>query len=107
MLPENPGSGRLVVRMFSPDTPGIVECGPYASMRSLARRYWSRARRLMGGIVVAVYEDRYCAKCKKKVRMTRCEVCKGTGGSGGIMPSQCRSGCNQHGWLCPTHGKNY
>ena len=53
-------------------------------------------------------EERYCPKCKKKVRMTRCEVCKGTGGSGvGMFGSQCRSACNQHGWLCPTHGKNY
>jgi len=49
-------------------------------------------------------QDRYCPKCKKNVRMKRCEVCKGTGG--GSM-SQCNSGCNRHGWLCPTHGKNY
>jgi hypothetical protein len=56
---------------------------------------------------MAVMEDRWCPKCKKKVRMTRCEVCKGRGGSGGLLASQCRSSCNQHGWLCPTHGKNY
>jgi len=59
---------------------------------------------------MAVTEDRYCPKCRKTVRMTRCEVCKGTGGSGvpGVITwTQCRSACNQHGWLCPTHGKNY
>ena len=49
-------------------------------------------------------EDRYCPKCGKKVRMTRCEVCKGRGQT---ATTQCRSGCNMHGWLCPTHGKNY
>jgi hypothetical protein len=53
---------------------------------------------------MAVQEERYCPKCRRKVRMTRCEVCKGTGGG---KWSQCRSACNQHGWLCPTHGKNY
>ena len=53
---------------------------------------------------MAVYSDKYCGKCGKKVRMTRCEACKGTGGG---SFSQCRSGCNQHGWLCPRHGKNY
>lgn len=49
-------------------------------------------------------EDRYCPKCKKTVRMTRCEVCKGRGST---PMSQCRSACNMHGWLCPVHGKNY
>ena len=53
---------------------------------------------------MAIYEDRHCRKCGKKVRMMRCEICKGSGG--GRM-SQCRKGCNQHGWLCPTHGKEY
>ncbi len=52
----------------------------------------------------SVTEDRYCAKCKKKVSMTRCEVCKGTGG--GAM-TQCNTGCGRKGWLCPTHGKDY
>jgi hypothetical protein len=56
---------------------------------------------------MAVTEERYCPKCGKKVRMARCEVCKGRGGTGGIFPSQCRNACNMHGWLCPTHGKNY
>jgi hypothetical protein len=51
-----------------------------------------------------VTEDRYCVKCGKKVRMTRCEVCKGRGGT---QFSQCRQACNEHGWLCPVHGKNY
>jgi hypothetical protein len=36
--------------------------------------------------------------------MIRCEICKGRGGS---ATTQCRSGCNRKGWLCPTHGKNY
>jgi hypothetical protein len=49
-------------------------------------------------------EYRYCDRCKKKVSMTRCEVCKGRGGS---TFTQCRSACNQKGWLCPTHGKYY
>lgn len=49
-------------------------------------------------------QDKYCPKCRKKVRMTRCEVCKGRGGS---STTQCRTACNQNGWLCPTHGKNY
>lgn len=53
---------------------------------------------------MAVTEDRYCPKCGKKVRMTRCEVCKGRGST---STTQCRSGCNQKGWLCPVHGKNY
>ena len=56
---------------------------------------------------MAVTQDRWCPKCKKNVRMTRCEVCKGTGGPGGLFGSQCRSSCNQHGWFCPTHGKDY
>jgi hypothetical protein len=59
---------------------------------------------------MAVYEERYCPKCKKKVRMTRCEICRGTGGGsslGGLAKTQCKSGCNQHGWLCPIHGKDY
>jgi len=29
---------------------------------------------------MAVFQDRYCSKCGKKVRMIRCETCKGTGG---------------------------
>ena len=53
---------------------------------------------------MAVFQDRYCSKCGKKVRMIRCETCKGTGGG---AYSQCRKDCNQHGWLCPTHGKDY
>lgn len=53
---------------------------------------------------MAVTQDKYCPKCRKTVRMTRCEVCKGTGGG---QMSQCRKSCNQHGWLCPTHGKDY
>ena len=53
---------------------------------------------------MAVVEDRFCGKCGKKVRMVRCETCKGTGGS---STTQCKSGCNQKGWLCPVHGKNY
>jgi len=53
---------------------------------------------------VAVTQDRYCGKCKKPVRMTRCEVCKGT--RGGAM-TQCNSACSRKGWLCPTHGKYY
>ncbi len=53
---------------------------------------------------MAVTEDRHCPKCGKRVRMTRCEACKGTGGG---QFSQCNSGCNRKGWLCPTHGKNY
>jgi hypothetical protein len=51
-----------------------------------------------------VTQDHYCGKCGKKQRMTRCEVCKGTGGG---QTTQCNSGCNRHGWLCPVHGKNY
>ena len=35
--------------------------------------------------------------------MTRCEDCKGKGKT---ATTQCREG-NMHGWLCPTHGKNY
>lgn len=53
---------------------------------------------------MAVVQDRYCAKCRKKVRMVRCEVCKGTGGG---SFSQCNSACDRKGWLCPTHGKYY
>lgn len=53
---------------------------------------------------MAVYEERKCPKCNKIVRMQRCEVCKGTGGGSW---SQCKNGCNQHGWLCPKHGKDY
>lgn len=53
---------------------------------------------------MAVYSDKQCPKCRKKVRMVRCEVCKGRGGG---LFSQCFSGCNRKGWLCPTHGKNY
>ncbi|HUC14657.1 MAG TPA: hypothetical protein VMS00_09425 [Acidimicrobiales bacterium] len=49
-------------------------------------------------------EDRYCPKCRKKVHMTRCEVCKGKGKT---ATTQSRDSCNMHGWLCPTHGKNY
>jgi hypothetical protein len=49
-------------------------------------------------------EDRYCPKCRKTVRMTRCEICKGRGGG---ITTQCRTGCNMNGWLCPVHGKNY
>lgn len=48
-------------------------------------------------------EERYCPSCRKRVRMTRCEICKGKGGG----PGQCTKGCNQKGWLCPTHGGNY
>lgn len=51
-----------------------------------------------------VTRDLRCPRCGKVVRMTRCEICRGTGGS---MTTQCRKGCNQHGWLCPVHGKNY
>ena len=39
---------------------------------------------------MAVTQDRWCPKCKKKVRMTRCEVCKGTGGPGGCPFTGCR-----------------
>ena len=53
---------------------------------------------------MAVTEERYCPKCGKKVRMTRCETCKGTGGG---SFSQCRRDCNMKGWFCPTLGKNY
>lgn len=53
---------------------------------------------------MAVHSDRFCKRCSKKVRMVRCEVCKGQGGS---LFSQCNSGCSRKGWLCPTHGKNY
>jgi hypothetical protein len=53
---------------------------------------------------MAVTQDRHCPKCRKTVRMIRCEICKGRGGS---QFTQCRSACNQHGWLCPTHDKNY
>ena len=49
-------------------------------------------------------KDQYCGKCGKTVRMTRCEICKGQGGT---RTTQCRQSCNMHGWLCPTHGKNY
>jgi hypothetical protein len=48
-------------------------------------------------------KDQYCSKCKKNQRMTRCEICKGNGGS---MTTQCNT-CGRHGWLCPVHGKNY
>jgi hypothetical protein len=53
---------------------------------------------------MAVYENRQCPKCRKVVRMIRCEICKGRGGT---AASQCRQSCNMHGWLCPVHGKNY
>lgn len=53
---------------------------------------------------MAVTEDKHCSKCGKKVRMTRCEVCKGTGGS---STTQCNNACGRKGWLCPRHGKNY
>jgi len=53
---------------------------------------------------MAVTKEVWCPRCKKKVRMNRCEVCKGTGGS---WLTQCNSACNRHGWLCPTHGKKY
>ena len=53
---------------------------------------------------MAVYEDRHCPKCRKVVRMIRCEICKGRGGT---TMSQCRQSCNMNGWLCPVHGKNY
>ena len=51
-------------------------------------------------------QDRYCPKCRKKVRMTRCEACKGRGTT---ATTQCNSanGCNRKGWFCPVHGKNY
>lgn len=53
---------------------------------------------------MAVTDYKYCGKCGKTVKMTRCEVCKGQGrGTGGT----CRSACNENGWFCPTHGKNY
>lgn len=31
---------------------------------------------------MAVTQDRWCPKCQKRVRMTRCEVCKGDGWNG-------------------------
>jgi hypothetical protein len=49
-------------------------------------------------------QDRYCPKCRRKVSMTRCEVCRGQGGT---RTTQCRTSCNMNGWLCPVHGKNY
>jgi hypothetical protein len=52
---------------------------------------------LWGGIAMAVYEDRHCLKCRRVVRMIRCEICRGRG----TMPTtQCRQNCN-------VHGKNY
>jgi hypothetical protein len=53
---------------------------------------------------MAITQDRHCGKCGKRVRMTRCEVCKGTGGG---LTTQCNRSCGRKGWLCPTHGKNY
>jgi hypothetical protein len=53
---------------------------------------------------MATYQDRVCPKCRKVVRMIRCEICKGRGQT---ATTQCRSACNMHGWLCPLHGKNY
>jgi len=53
---------------------------------------------------MATTQDRKCPKCGKDVRMTRCEICKGQGKT---LTTQCRNGCNMHGWLCPVHGKNY
>jgi len=53
---------------------------------------------------MAVYQDMYCPKCRKKVRMVRCEVCKGHGRT---PATQCRKACNMRGWLCPVHGKDY
>ncbi len=53
---------------------------------------------------MAVTEDRHCRKCKKRMRMTRCEVCKGQGRT---RTTQCQRSCNTHGWLCPVHGKDY
>ena len=53
---------------------------------------------------MATTKDIKCPKCGKVVRMTRCEVCKGTGGG---LTTQCRSGCNMKGWLCTKPGKNY
>jgi hypothetical protein len=53
---------------------------------------------------MAVTKDAHCPKCGKTVRMTRCEKCKGTGGS---ATTQCNNGCRRHGWLCPKHGKDY
>ncbi len=52
--------------------------------------------------VMAVLRDKYCPKCNKVVRMTRCEVCRD-----GQAPGQCISACGMRGWLCPKHGKNY
>lgn len=53
---------------------------------------------------MTVVKDMYCPRCRKTVRMIRCEVCKGQGRTWG---AQCRKACNMHGWLCPTHGKDY
>lgn len=53
---------------------------------------------------MSVTEWRHCPKCRKKVEMRRCEVCKGRGST---LTTQCRSACNMKGWLCPTHGKYY
>jgi hypothetical protein len=53
---------------------------------------------------MAVYQERHCPKCRKVVRMIRCEVCKGRGST---LTTQCRQNCNMHGWLCPVHDKNY
>src|SRR6185437_784162 len=39
------------------------------------------------GIPMAVTQDKYCPKCRKTVRMTRCEVRDGKGGG---QMSQCR-----------------
>ena len=53
---------------------------------------------------MAGYDDRNCPECGKKVKMIRCEACKGNGTT---ATTQCSSGCNRKGWLCPVHGKNY
>ena len=75
-------------------------------MQGCGRRPAPCERRIPGGEepLMAVTQDRYCAKCRKKVRMTRCEVCRGTGGG---LSSQCNKACNRKGWLCPRHGKWY
>ncbi|MDP1793394.1 MAG: hypothetical protein Q8K63_04570 [Acidimicrobiales bacterium] len=59
---------------------------------------------LQEAIELAIHQDRYCDKCRKKQRMTRCEVCKGRGQT---WTTQCRNACNMKGWLCPVHGKLY
>lgn len=53
---------------------------------------------------MTVTQDKYCGRCGKAVRMARCEVCKGEPVK---ATRRCRSACNEHGWLCPVHGKNY